>query len=147
MIEPKRARAWLKALKEYYEKEPEKNPGTDLGEMVEALEMALDAVAPPIGAGHCEWVYLPDKDLTPYEHIGLCTSLENEIDGVLSDYADYEGNPEDYADLTVASPEELKYLLQAVMIYKSILMTMNKDRMREEVEKAVKARKEGTDAD
>lgn len=137
MIEPKRARAWLKALKEYYEKEPEKNPGTDLGEMVEALEMALDAVAPPIGAGHCEWVYLPDKDLTPYERIGLCTSLENEIDGVLSDYA----------DLTVASPEELKCLLQAVMIYKSILMTMNKDRMREEVEKAVKARKEGTDAD
>lgn len=111
---------------------------------IDALDVALDAVEPPMGAGKCRWVYTPDDDLLPYEDIKRVTNLENDIEGCLEAAVDSDENynPNDsYCDLT-ATLDELHAARTALSIYKGILLRVNAD----EIKRRLHERKQREDA-
>ncbi len=120
-----RARSWLTALRNVYRDDVKVLAhDRDGGTIIDALDIALDAVAPPTGAGHCEWIYLPDADLTPYEHIGITANMINDIDGYLN-HADRRPG------FTI---NDMRIILMALKVYKSVLLTVNADRILEVME-------------
>ena len=110
----------------------------DMAGYVEALQIALDAVAPPLGAGHCEWVFLPDKDLTPYSHMAEVTKMQDWMDHLEDEFED---NPNKIGLLRV-SEDEVLVLDMALTVYKSVLMQVNKDEIRESLTKKYAANDE-----
>ena len=117
------ARSHLIHLKKWFATDDNGNPTDKYRSFIEALDVALDAVAPLMGAGRCAWVYLPDEDLMPYEHIALCTKLTKAL---------YPDRPD--------RPPDVKCLTMALMVYKSVLMNQHRERIRAELEKARAAR-------
>lgn len=118
------ARYYLEQIKKWLSEDNDGNPTDYYKKFLDALDVALDAVAPPLGAGRCAWVYLPDEDMTPYEHIALATKLIDALD------------PGPAPSETSFGPESGACLTMALMVYKSFLMHMHKARLREELQKA-----------
>lgn len=119
------ARAYLKHLRKWLSEDDDGNPTDYYKKFLDALDVALDAVAPPVGAGRCEWVFLPDKDMTPYEHISITTRLMD----ILAPGAGPSEN-----ELT---PEDGHCIFMALMVYKTVLMKQHKNRLRDELREAV----------
>lgn len=137
-MEPKEARAYLRTL--YNEL---KQDG-DMNKWAEAIQVALDAVAPPIGAGYCQWVYLPDKDMLPKEHLNTITKIQNAVDKLETAFR--EGDCAPVGELAV-NEEWTEILEMALVVYHSVLMQVNKAEIMEglkgTVEAIGKAQKEG----
>jgi hypothetical protein len=135
-IDPRMARACLDALKELLTS----NKGSKLDKRyIEAIDMAMDAVAPQIGGGHCEWIYLPDKDLTPYSHIRIVTEMTSEISTKRLNVMKADANGEKHikpVSITITG-DQLEAVEMALEIYKSVLMKVNKEEMREAIRKAM----------
>ena len=137
-MEPNLARAYLKQMKEMFEE----SDAEKFGDWIAAVDVALTAVNPPMGAGHCEWVYLPDKDMTPFSHIGIVTDIENVIDPMLSDRRKM-GIKKDAPSNLILDYEKLNVIDRALGIYKSVLMAVNRDEMRAEMQRIMEERKAG----
>lgn len=129
-MEAKEARQYLYSLKKFYE--------ADEGyeKWAEALEVALDAVAPPTGAGYCEWIYLPDKDLMPKKHLDNITKIEDAVDSLKTELKEEDSAP---VGILRVNKEWAEILLMALLIYKSVLMKVNKKEIMESLKDTVKA--------
>lgn len=125
-MDARRARLYIQAIINAWKDEP------DTGEFIEALKIALDAVEPPLGAGHSEWVYLPDKDLTPYRHMKCVTEIQDWLEKMKDEFDD---SPEKIGLLRVTE-DNLRVLSMALTVYKAVLMTVNRDEIRERMRKA-----------
>ncbi len=140
-MEAARARQYLKALKDWLKTPNDDGETVDEG-YIESLDMALEAIEPPVGAGHCDWIYLPDKDMTPYSHMPIVTELEDLIDTMRRDRHKQKVPHEDITHLLL-NHDKLIVVDRALMIYKSVLMRVNRDEVKAEIEKAIEERKNG----
>lgn len=130
-----KARSWLLALSAAYTDKAdhgEEIPKDPEGySVIDALEVALSAVAPPEGTGHSTWIDLPSAEKTPYEHIGITGSLLYRF--------------EKYLELSGSRPSltlsDIRVLISALQIYRTVLATVNADRIKEVME----SRKGGSD--
>ena len=122
MMEPKEARAWLEVLRRSAEKSDMKSRES----VMEALDFALGAVAPPLGAGRCDWVYLPDADLTPFEHLEKCKKLMNEL----------QTAQDEEAACTVTA-DNVEMMVTVLLTYHSVLLRLHRERIKQEVQAVV----------
>lgn len=140
-IDPRMARTCLATLREALTTETEHKLDN---RYVEAIDMAMEAVAPPLGAGHCEWIYLPDKDMTPYSHIRIVTEMTSEISTKHHKEVEARIKGEKHikpVSITI-SGDQLVVVDRALAIYKSVLMKVNREEMREAIKKAMAEREE-----
>lgn len=99
-------------------------------DFVEAIDVALDAAAPPVGAGHCRWVRLPDADMMPYEHIGICANLSSAIDAM-------EDEGESSLDV-IFEDGEIAAMRMALAVYRSVLMDVNREEIKRKLQEVRK---------
>lgn len=70
-------------------------------------------------------------DITPCEHLGICTKLQNDIDNSLQKEPDYN----DF--LLDVNYDEANVISLALMLYKSFLINKYRDKMRQEIEEGI----------
>ena len=140
-MEPEVARAYLRQIKGVLidrNKELEKEGKEPAFKCwLEALDVALDTIKPPLGAGHCEWIFLPDKDMTPLAHMKPLRELLDEFDSVKPWPA--RKDPRRTGEITI-SGEKVEITSMALSIYKSVLMAVNRDEMREKMREEIAKR-------
>ena len=124
MMEPKEARVWLKVLRRTAEKSDMKSRES----VMEALDFALDAVFPLLGTGRCDWVYLPDEELTPFEHLEKCKKLMDEL----------QTAQDEEAACTVTA-DNVEMMATALLVYHSVLLRLHRDRIRQEVQAVIQS--------
>lgn len=136
-IDPRMARSCLEKLREVLTEDKSLDK-----RYIESIDMAMDAVAPPFGGGHCEWIYLPDKDLTPYSHIRIVTEMTSEISTKYINGLKAREKGEKYVkpESITISGDQLKVVDRALNIYKSVLMKVNREEMTAEIKKAIAER-------
>lgn len=130
-MDARRARDYLNVLYKEFKKDSEMEKQTDSvtdtkNPYAEAVKVALDAVEPPLGSGFCEWIYLPDKDLMPYNHIAQVTQMQDWLENMKDEFKD---KPNKIGLLRV-SVENVRVLSMALTVYKAVLMQVNMDEIR-----------------
>ncbi|MCM1509032.1 MAG: hypothetical protein NC177_18130 [Ruminococcus flavefaciens] len=70
-------------------------------------------------------------DITPYEHIAICTQLQNDIDESLGI------ETEDNEFMLVLSHDEADAVNIALMLYKAFLLDKHKDRLKKEIDERI----------
>lgn len=82
---------------------------------------------------HYRIIFLPDDDLMPYEHMTLNTKLTDDFMKI----TDADELPET-VDLTV-TPDELEMLQMSLLVYKTVLMEVHKERMEADLKKVIES--------
>lgn len=86
-------------------------------------------------------VYLPPKDLMPYEDLSQVTKIQDATERLLDEWGEGGDNVAPVGNLVV-NEEWTRTISMALTIYKATLMTVHGERIREEIREASKSGKQ-----
>ena len=118
-----KARGYLIAIRKWLSEDNDGNETDEYRDFVKALDVALDAVAPPIGGGRCAWMFLPVEDMTPLTHLGLSTQLMDMLDDEESEFSRFA--------TSTLGRDSARCLEMALLIYKSMLLHQHREKLAE----------------
>lgn len=85
-------------------------------------------------------VYLPPKDLMPYNDAARVTEIQNATEKLLDDWEENEGNVSPVGILTVTE-EWTKTISMALTVYKAALLAVHGERFRKEIKEGMEKRR------
>ena len=92
------------------------------------------------GGSQYRVVFLPPKDLMPYEDAGLVTKIQDETEKMLDRWRNGDENATPVGVMRM-DEEWAKTINMALTVYKTVLMTIHGERFRKEIREAAEKRK------
>lgn len=89
-------------------------------------------------------IYLPEKDLMPYDDLGVTTQIQDEVDGILDQWREAKGNANPVGVFRV-SEEWARTISMALTVYKAVLLNVHGEQLRRELKEAAAKRKQKED--
>lgn len=116
----------------------------ELNEFLDWVDQTNEAL---MGAGYVV-VHVPPTDLMPYEHVSLNTDMSDKVDAAIGliRHLESQALEKDEDPDAVALPmtahltyDQLDMLQTALMVYKSVLMTVHKDKVKQGIQDVLQA--------